>query len=186
MYFWDIDELIADLRRRPPNARHGFGYLVGVLLFALIPSANARDALMAMPALGALSVPLHLAVLVAANSLVSAAIVLWGAHASYRANGGEAGSDFVARFVAMGFVLGIRLLVLVGIPLVVAGSALSLLPILLLAPGESYAMEPLPGSAAVGTLVFQAIYFWRLAHHFRRLGPEPFGGTAPLLAAPPP
>ena len=109
MVFWRIDELKRQLRRGPLPQRQAFAYvaLTWVLfeIFAGAPglwnearSATVRDWVTYV------------------GAVITVAV---GTYAAYRANGGSAGRDFAARFVAVGLVAGLRLLVLVVIPVMV-------------------------------------------------------------------
>ena len=93
MYFWDIRGLRADLARRPLPQPEQLRYLIGFLVVH--------------------APPLSLSVSGSWISWVSwtppLLIAVGGCLYGYRCNGGDAGSDYLARVVSSGFVVGIRL-----------------------------------------------------------------------------
>ncbi len=78
-----------------------------------------------------------------------------GTRASYVANGGRAGSQFLNRFISLGWVVGVRVALAVIIPLILLSFVLS---------------EVAPATVAgpvmsASFVVAEAFYFWRLSLH---------------------
>jgi hypothetical protein len=106
MYFWRIEALKADLRRADLNERGAFAYLLASMLaftFFSNPefAENSFDATWNW-----------------LTTLVSMAIVVGGTGLAFHANGGVQGRQFLQRYVALGWVLAIRLGVFLLVPLV--------------------------------------------------------------------
>ena len=91
-----------------------------------------------------------------------------GTYAAYRANGGHTGADFASRYFALGWVLSIRLAIMLFVPimLLVFGVGLAVV-------GPSPDDTPVSCAfawAGAGTgIVFQAVFFWRLTYHMRQV-----------------
>jgi hypothetical protein len=115
MVFWRIGELKRQLRRGPLPQRWAFGYVaITWVLWEILAGAPGAWNSNTDPA-------------TTRDWLVYLAGVLTvaiGTYAAYQANGGSAGRDFAARFVALGFVVGLRVLVLLVIPAMVLFAAL--------------------------------------------------------------
>lgn len=110
MVFWRIGELKRRLQGGPLPQRWAFGYVVitWVLwdLVAGVPGAWNASVDRATPRDWLVYV-------------VGVLTVGVGTYAAYRANGGSAGRDFAARFVALSLVVGLRILILLLIPAMV-------------------------------------------------------------------
>jgi len=95
---------------------------------------------------------------------VTIMVVGAGTYAAYSANGGSAGADFASRYFALGWVLFIRLVVLVVLPAVV----------LMFAAGVALQRTRTPdkpeewGFSVVGIL-FEIVYYWRMVLHLRQV-----------------
>jgi hypothetical protein len=92
-------------------------------------------------------------------------ILIAGLQAAYRANGGAVGRDLAGRLLALGWVIGMRMILL--------WLALILL-VMVLAIAAAATRRELSGptleiSAAVVILLANLVFFWRLAHHLKEL-----------------
>lgn len=158
MYLWRIELLKNRLREGPLSQRAAFVYILATLLLYVITTAA--------PGLHPRSE--------AATTLdwltygLTIAIVGGGTYAAYRANGGQAGSDFASRYFALGWVLFLRLAVLFFAPATAlvfgAGAAFGAFE----SESERFDSAFEWAGAAVG-LTFEAVYYWRLVHHLRQL-----------------
>jgi 4-amino-4-deoxy-L-arabinose transferase-like glycosyltransferase len=105
-----------------------------------------------------------------ASMVASILIVVLGLRAAYKANGGAQGPDLAGRLLALGWVLGVRLIVLwLGFFVVL---------IVWVFVGAAADREPsdlvITATAVAFTLLASVVYFWRLAHHLKDLhGPPP-------------
>lgn len=186
MYFWRIAALKTELRRGPLPQGQAFAYVLATML--LLTALTSVPALWNAPPEGsATPSPAAATAVEWVGYVVGLAIVALGTRAAYRANGGAAGADFVARYVALGWVLGLRLLLLAflpGIALILAAAGGLVLT------GEGRLATDV-AIAALGTLLsvgLEALYYWRLVHHFRGVAaPEAAaaaGPERPALAGP--
>ena len=105
MYFWNIEGLKGEMARRPLSDRELLPYLViFIALYDLMIAATLGEPANVWDyADGAMTVLLGIA----------------GTIYLFFKNGGSNGRDFVPRYLAIGFVVGLRYLVLVGIPVIV-------------------------------------------------------------------
>jgi hypothetical protein len=143
MRFWKIEDLKSELASGDLPQLAGLQYFacagaLAVLLYGLpLYDENRWDV---------------------ANTIGDALLILAGGYLAYRANGGTEGRDFLGRFVSIGWVLGIRLLVLLMIPVICFEIAL-----------EAYFLGDIPeNTTPVETIVLfslSAFYYWRLAMH---------------------
>ncbi|MGH8637162.1 MAG: hypothetical protein ACREUZ_08520 [Burkholderiales bacterium] len=149
MYFWKIEHLKQDL------AAGDFG------------DQKAAPYILASVALGAFAMATagyfpyeDINLWTYSESVLFVLAPIIGTVAAYRANGGNAGIDFANRYFSLGFVLLIRLLML-------------LIPILLVVSLYMLAMydlaEPVPTTLLEVALLglWIVAYYWRLAKHIR-------------------
>src|SRR5688572_19643712 len=155
MYFWRVDALKSQMRSGPVPQSDVLGYiLISMFLFAAgsgVPGLwNARTE----PAHGAEW----------AGYAISLALVVIGTVGAYRANGGRDGADFAARYMAMTWVVGVRLFVLGLIPGIVAVLALTVV-----AAAVNPEDSRIEAFSVIGFVVFsvalEALFYWRVAHH---------------------
>ena len=162
MFFWRIEPLKAQLREGPLAQPQAFAYLfVGFFL---------TNAVMGVPGLwNAETNPVTPSAW--AGYVVMLALFAGGTYASYRANGGADGLDFVARYLALAWVLGIRLFVLVFVPLLVLSAVAAVVVAFakLGAAAATAAPEDLLPQWLVDVVIiaFAAVFYWRLVAHFR-------------------
>ena len=162
MYFWRIETLKDLLRAGPLPQRYAFAY-VFIAFFLL-------ELFVGLPALWNTD-PLPVTVWSWVAYVLTLTLFAAGTYAAYRANGGNDGLDFAARYLALGWVLTIRLLVLVFVPLLLV--AFIAVMVWLIAQSDVAAADTLSddwGPEWIGeavTVVFLAIFYWRLARHFR-------------------
>jgi hypothetical protein len=158
MYFWRIEALKADLRRGALDQRSAFAYLVATfLLYAVAAEVPGMLNAQIGPVRGLdwLAILSHL-------FFVGA-----GTYWAFRVNGGPLGTDFAVRYLAIGWVVGIRVMAL----LLLAVGILA--TFILIGTLTEFLGEP---SERVWHLVglllgvgFDAILYWRLAHHIRNV-----------------
>jgi hypothetical protein len=94
------------------------------------------------------------------GAVASVGIFLAGTVLAYRGNGGAAGQDFLIRYLCLNWVVGLRLLLLVGIPVFTAGVLLEELLF-----GEIPEETTAVGAFAIA--VFEAVVYWRIVVHIR-------------------
>lgn len=157
MYFWRIEALKAQLRRGQLDQRQAFGYVLATfLLYAAVSEVPDFWNGETEPAHGLdwLAYAGHL--------LLLGAGTCW----AFRANGSRLGADFAARYLAIGWVVGIRFVALF---LALALGAL----LLLIATGVATGVIGEPSDATLDWGVFllgltgEAVFYWRVAHHIR-------------------
>jgi len=173
MFFWDINALKTELRQGPLAQPHAFAYVfVGFFLMSAtfgIPGLWNAEISPATPWAWV-------------TYVVTLALFAGGTYAAYRANGGADGVDFVARYLALGWVLTIRLFVLVFIPLLVF--AMVALAVVALTQAGTAATSARSEDLAADWLVeivimgFVAIFYWRLVRHFRDVTTRPMTPSA--------
>ena len=155
MFFWRIELLKDQLHEGPLGQRASFAYVVAtVLLYTASTTVPGLWNAEPDPATGLDWLTYGLTVF----------LVGGGTCLAYRANGGQAGSDFASRYFALGWVLLIRLIVLMLVPAMV----------LMLAVGAGLGFIHTESEradtffswtgAAVG-IAFEAFFYWRLVHH---------------------
>ncbi len=100
-----------------------------------------------------------------ASMVASILIVVLGLRGAYKANGGAEGPDLAGRLLALGWVLGVRLIVL--------WLVLFMVPVVLVLVGAAADREPsdlvITATAVSAVLLASVIFFWRLAHHLKDL-----------------
>ena len=141
IYFWNLQALKSQLRQGSLPPPQAFRYL-------LIPTVLGALAMGSTPeATGWLG-----KLMPAAN----AAIVGFGTWYCYRANGGASGRDFLSRYISLGWVLAIRVVV-------------ACLPIGLLVGILAGVLNVSRGAVdtikACGYLVIEAAILWRMGVH---------------------
>lgn len=104
--------------------------------------------------------------------LVSSLLSLWGIRAACVANGGAKGVGCVGKFLALGWVLGLRGLIFF-VPLylllcVLAGMVMAFTG-LLQSAGEKEFQAAVRYALYVALLLYVAWYYWRLSINLRRL-----------------
>lgn len=146
MYWWNATNLTADLRRGDPPARDVLGYLIGTVVFWTTAGWVGRGK------------PSWPEALEWTGRIVMLSVVLLGVVVAYRANGGGTGRSFVVRWLALGWVFGNRLTVLVTSPL------------LLVALWLAASVEQVSAQFAlllVPVLVYQAVFIASVAGALR-------------------
>ena len=179
MFFWSIEALKAQLREGPLAQSHAFAYVfVGFFLV---------NAVFGIPGLwNAETSPVTPWTWV--TYAVTLVLFAGGTYAAYRVNGGAEGLDFVARYLALTWILCIRLFVLVLVPLLV----LVIVAFVIVALAQADAGTTMAASEDVAPdwvievviMAFVAIYYWRLITHFRDVAtPVPTPPRVPSPAA---
>jgi hypothetical protein len=173
MYFWRIERLKRDLARQPLSARAALGYVLAILLILAV--GVEVTALWPPEEYAA-----HDAVLAIGNALLMVA----GTYGAYRANGNATGPDFIARYVAITWVVGIRLTVF-GVPIMLA-AVVVLGVVLAVASPASLDSDMLWGwTATAFVLAWNAWFYVRVIHHIRALASASvdFAGGPAALAS---
>lgn len=146
MYWWNIKALKKELLAGPLSEAKIFPYLLASTIVV---------SLMLIPVTGEW-VETQLDVY---NALIGVVITALGTYYAYRCNGGATGKNFLQHYFSLGWVVGIRLGVMVMIPAF-------LLLFLVLAAQEGYT-----GATTWGDIIFITLlslfYFWRLGKHIK-------------------
>ena len=153
MYFWRIGRLKQELQAGVVGPRAAFSYLLATLLLYTVTGG--------IPGLwNDESIPSEL--MNWTGFLAGVVLVCVGTYASYISNGGARGIDFLARYLSLGWVLLIRVMVLAA---VVSLCIFVLLDQLALPHATQWqAWSNL--LIAIGLLV---LYYWRLAVHMKQV-----------------
>ena len=156
MYFWRIGRLKVDLASDRLPEPLALKYLLATLIFLALMTELSAWAPVERTA----------ASMVAAAATF--AVSMFGTYAAYVSNGGAQGSDFLARYFAISWVVSIR---------VCAAAVLVLLAFVLLsaATDAAWLADPeasIPGENAI-VVLFVALIYWRVASHMSgvRAGP---------------
>jgi len=158
MRLWRIDLLKGQLKEGPLSQRSSFTYILATLLLYTLAVVAAGPVNAGHPVTG----------LDWLISGLTIALVAGGTYAAYRANGGPVGLDFASRCFALGWVLFVRLAILLFLPAMV---------LVFVAGGVFGAFQMEEGQmdrafnwagAAVG-VTFEVIYYSRLVRHLREL-----------------
>jgi hypothetical protein len=157
MYFWRINALTEQLRRGPLDQRGALLYLLAWLMAWTVAT---------LPWMSGDATALNLSDWVSQLSYVVATVI--GTLLAYRANGGANGNDFAARYLAVGWVVTVRLMVLFLLPLfVLVFTGQFLATFLAVSRGGDASVNDTAtawGIAAIA-IVFEIVYYWRLMHH---------------------
>ena len=150
MYFWRLKPLKQELQRSPLAAseavKYAIAYSIAFIGLEYVPIENEAftltDALLL---------------------LVTLAITVVGILFVYRANGGAGGADFPGRYLALGWVVGVRILVF-GLLLLAAILTLIFIAVFVLA---MFAERELPdvwfeGAGIAFMLGVYSLYYWRV------------------------
>jgi hypothetical protein len=156
MYFWNTAALKQKLIERPLTDGEAFPYfladaimtacLIGLAPYATPDAWNTSYSLLAIP------------------------VIIVGTIHLYRSNAGPDGTQFLQRSLALGWVLGLRILALSILAAVILGFALYEA-----GPGEGL-FAPAWFAVSLALLIG---YYWRLGHHIRDVaaGAEETGET---------
>lgn len=157
MYLWRIDLLKNQLREGPLSQRAAFAYVLATLLWYTITTTAPGAWNSSSGATTTLDWLTYALMIV---------VVGGGTYAAYRANGGQRGFDFASRYFALGWVLFLRLGLLLFVPAMALvlgiGAALGAFQ------AETERTDDAFGWAgAVVGLAFESVYYWRLTHTSR-------------------
>jgi hypothetical protein len=149
MYFWKIGLLRERLGERGLSQSALFVY---IFLFTVINAALIEFVLL-IPSEGATRAVDFI------SPLLGVTIIAAGTYFCYRANGGGAGREFAERFFSIGFVVGLRVLV------VFIAALTGLFMILIFVEGAD--ADPDAGALLIETLtqLFTIGYYWRVITH---------------------
>ncbi len=145
MYLWDANSLIDDLAKSPLPEKEAFKYLMAytILMSAAIiplPDSNINDII---------------------GAIADVVVAIFGVIYIYKCNGGNKGKDIIQRYMSLGFVVGIRFVVMAMIPLSI-----------LLYFAMAYYAE-VPDQTSLFEAMFYtslgAAYYWRLGVNFKAL-----------------
>ena len=148
MYFWNIERLKAELRERPVPPVEVVRYSTAIVLTSSV----------------AYYVPVPDQELRVADGIlivISVFVTAFGLWAAYRANGGPNGTDLAGRFLAVGWVIGLRLAVLLLAFMVVVFGIIMV---------QAFREHELSGrsielTAWVTAVLTEIVFYWRLTHH---------------------
>lgn len=161
MYFWRIHALKAQLREGQLPALFAFRYLLAILiLFSVCAELAART-----PTTGEAWETVV--------SVIAYGSLLVGTYAAYRANGGSAGIDFASRFLALMWVLGIRVFVWMVIAFAVFAFVLGMI-LGVVAPGAVESDTMWQWISVGFVAIWCVIFYYLLCRHFDDVaGPHP-------------
>ena len=143
MYFWRIEKLKKDLLKKPLSESESFKYLFANLVLyslAMIPflENNIWDVY---------------------SAIIMTLITAIGVYYVYKCNKGASGSNFLQKYLSIGWVVGIRWIVLVMLPIM----------IVYFVTVEIYA--GIPESTTLSDVLFlnslYITYFWLLGKHIK-------------------
>lgn len=148
MYFWDINQLKIDLQMAKVSERSTLHYLIAHFIIygiAAIPlqHANQLDIL---------------------SALIMVPVSLLGINYAYHCNGGDNGKHFLTKYMALSWVVTLRMMVVVA-------PALLLLDAISMALSGWHIGAPLAHSHPTRLwdmlviLVLASVFFWRIAAH---------------------
>ncbi|RUO73404.1 hypothetical protein [Idiomarina ramblicola] len=154
MYFWNIDALKRDFLQERFSQTQAFYYLVLMLVLFTLPIGVLGD---------------NTTVWDKASLWAELALVVFGTTAAYKSNGGRDGRQFLERYVALSWVLFIRLLPLV----ILLGIIASIFREIFIGDaGYSFT-----GYDFAAVVLIGFFYYWRLSHHMGDLSQENFSGV---------
>lgn len=145
MYFWRIDLLKANLRRKPLSDRESLPYLVASITLMTIGGSLPFQSFNVWDRLG---------------SLWTIALAILGTIYIFHQNGGSEGRYFLQRYFAIGWVVGIRCIV------AIVACAIAMF-VLLEYLGQS--TEETGGYEFVFFAAAETIIYWRIGHHVHDL-----------------
>ena len=144
MYFWKIDKLKKDLVKQSLSESESLKYLIATAIvysLEMIPflENNLWDVF---------------------SALIMGIITIFGVYYAYKCNRGSSGSNFLQKYISIGWVVGIRWVVLVALPIVI---------VYFIAVGIYIA--GIPESTTLSDMVFLNLlyltYFWLLGKHIK-------------------
>ncbi len=145
MRFFRIEQLKAEMRAQPLSERESLPYLVLYVAFFTLASGlpvlefNLFDGL---------------------DTLLSVVIAVVGTILIYRQNGGINGQFFLQRYFAIGFVVSLRCLVVIGVAMLFLVIVLDSLGMLI---------EETTWYDLILVVAAELLLYWRIAHHVRDL-----------------
>jgi len=134
MYWLNLTSLKSELEQGPLTQAHAFQYALANAVIAALVQAGKADQWW--------------------EASLTAAIAGLGTAYCYEANGGAAGSDFMARYVSLGWVVGLRAALAYTPAAIVVG--------ILAAP----AFDDAKLLMSVLGLGFVVVLYWRMGFHF--------------------
>lgn len=168
MYFWKVERLKSELRSARLSELESLKYVLAtsVSLSLLIELATWES----------IEKSATYTVGVAASLVIS----LFGTYAAYAANGGASGVDFLGRFLALGWVVGIRVMTaMFGVMVAMFGVIIAVATARGVAdPASLDADGPLFPGEEVLYVLFVGVIYWRVAAHMRSLRAEPQSAAA--------
>ena len=152
MRFWRVEQLKAEMRDQPLSERESLPYLVAYIAIFTIASGFPKSNFNFLDTVG---------------SVLSFVIAIVGTIFIYRQNGGNGGRYFLQRYLAIGFVVGMRCLVAIVVGMI------ALIGIL-----ESFGLfsDQTTPYDLVFTVMAEIIVYWRIGYHVRDLAestPQP-------------
>lgn len=152
MFFWNVSALKQQLAAGALAPRAALKYVLAFMIaVSVIVEFGMRYAL---PATAMDNVA----------AFANLIIIIFGTLLVYSANGGDAGMDFLGRYVALSWVLGVR--VFVGL---IALMAAAVAYFEVTAPGSTDGPGPIDTVNAIIAVLANGVLYWRLAVHIRQV-----------------
>ncbi len=145
MYFWKINKLKSDLLKKPLSERESFKYLFATLVLyslGMIPilENNTWDIY---------------------SAIITALITAIGVYYVYKCNKGASGNNFLQKYLSIGWVVGIRWIVLIMLPIM----------IIYFIAIEIY--SGIPDYTTLAEVIFSNLlylsYFWLFSKHIKEV-----------------
>jgi hypothetical protein len=111
-------------------------------------------------------------------AVANIAILIFGSLLVYAANGGDGGSDFLGRYLALGWVIGLRNAAGLILSIIAVGVVMELR-----SPGSTDATGAIEHASALLSVLYNALLYWRLAVHIRQVAFAGAAGTTPATTA---
>jgi hypothetical protein len=152
MFFWDVAALKRQLTDGALTPRAALKYVLAfVLTVSVFVEVGMRYSL---PATAMDSVA----------AVANIIIIIFGTLLVYSANGGDAGADFLGRYVALSWVLGVRVFVGMMVLMVAVMTYFEIT-----APGSTDGPGPVDTVTAIIAVLANGVLYWRLALHIRQV-----------------
>ena len=150
MYMLRLRPLKEQLSAGRLPEREGLRYVLATFgLFAVLAEVSSRIPMTASSAENVASV-------------ASFVIFVFGSLLTYSANGGDRGTDFLGRYIALGWVLGIRVFGAMFAAIVVASVGIEISQ-----AGSAENEASIGLATAIVSVLASGIFYWRLAVHIR-------------------
>src|SRR3989344_3329429 len=145
MYFWKIEKLKNDLLKKPLSESESFKYLFATtVLYSLGMTPFLENSIWDVY-----------------SAIITALITAIGVYYVYKCNKGASGSNFLQKYLSMGWVVGIRWSVFVMIPLMIVYFVIVAI------------LSSIPDNTTLSDLLFFNLlyiqFFWLLGKHIKEV-----------------